>query len=191
LDLRLFMQLFGGYINASLPIDVIDLNDDPSFHQDVPDTQEVFRYTHSNAVIIIEVLSKVVPEDDVKPVRIVFDSLAPINAAASSTVDVPPEISLEQIKRKDAIILTGTHHIAKDGRHPDRLDQIRIALCLFNTVDEHNDLVVSFNVPVTSVSLDGADEMERIGWDRAKKDFIELVASLTVQPGLFKLPSDL
>jgi hypothetical protein len=119
--------------------------------------------------------------------------MAPKNAAISSIVDETPEVSADQIKRKDVILLTGTHYIAKDKRRPDQLDQVRIALCLFNTVDQHNDLVVSFNVPISSVqSTDGdSDEGERVKWGRAKNDFVELLASLTIKPGLFKDPSDL
>jgi hypothetical protein len=87
------------------------------------------------------------------------------------------------------ILLTGTQYIAKNDRRPDELDQVRIALCLFDTVDQHNDLAVSFTVPITyHGSRD--EETERITWDQAKKDFVDLVTSLTIKPGLFKAPSD-
>jgi hypothetical protein len=118
--------------------------------------------------------------------------LAPNTAPGSSTVDDPSQISLDQIQRQDVILLTGTHYIAKNDRHPNRRDQVRIALCLFNTVDEHNDLVISFNVPITSINPydSGSEVAERVGWDQAKEDFIELVKSLTVKPGLFRPSSD-
>jgi hypothetical protein len=119
--------------------------------------------------------------------RVVFDSLAPVGAAG--TIDNPPEI---QIQRKDSmvpIILTGTQYIAKNDRRPDELDQVRIALCLFDTVDQHNDLAVSFTVPISYHGSRG-EETERITWDQAKNDFVDLVTSLTIKPGLFKAPSD-
>jgi len=160
-----------------------------SWFQEVPDHQEVFRYTQSNTLIIIEVLRKVEPEDGNEPIRIIFDSMLVVNT--TSTVDTTPEFPTDHIKRQDAVILTGTQYIAKNDQPPDQLDQVRVALCLFNTVDQHNDLVVSFTVPIKSTrSSDGRPD-ERVGWDRAKMDFIELVESLTIKPGLFKAPSDL
>ena len=78
-------NLFGGFITATLPDSLLDLNDDPyvplfsvflsthsprSWVQEVPDTQEVFRYGHSNALIIIEVLEKVGSQDDDDPVKL-------------------------------------------------------------------------------------------------------------------------
>jgi hypothetical protein len=40
-----------------------------SWVQEVPDSQEVFRYNESNAIIVIEVLQKVEPQDGDAPVR--------------------------------------------------------------------------------------------------------------------------
>ena len=87
------------------------------------------------------------------------------------------------------IILTGTQYIAKDDRRPDDLHQFRIALCLINTVDHYNDVAISFTVPINYHGSPGK-EMERVAWDQAKNDFVELVTSLTIKPGLFKAPSD-
>ena len=78
-------DLYGGLVTATIPLNVIDLNDDPyvflircsslltlltsSWVQEVPDSQEVFRYDSSNAIIVIEVLQKVAPQDGDDPVR--------------------------------------------------------------------------------------------------------------------------
>jgi hypothetical protein len=106
-------NLFGDYITATLPQDIVDLNDDPygflatvhvnpltftprSWVQEVPDTQEVFRYTQSDALIIIEVLLKVEPEDGEEPIKSAHNSDSILSltylATASSSIQWHPKM---------------------------------------------------------------------------------------------------
>jgi len=180
-------KLFGGLITAIMPQNLQDLSMDPERRQEVPDTQELFRYSQSDVIIVIEVIARVEPTDNQEAVRFIFNELADVNDANLRTIDddpdVPPLIRPEPPPDKSGTaliptILTGTQHIAKDGRAQNELDQVRIAMCLFRP-HTCNDLLITFNVPEKSG-----------GWNQAKNDFKTLVESLTVDPELFASPSE-
>jgi len=173
-------ELFGGLITAVLPQNLQDLSMDPNRRQEVPDTQEVFRYNQSDAIIVVEVIARVEHTDNREAIRFIFNELADVNNATLRTIDDKPDIP--QLTRLDheppPTILTGTQHIARGNRPSTSLDEVRIAMCLFRP-HTHNDLLVTFNVSVPSDL-----------WNQAKNDFKALVESLKVDPNLFASPSE-
>jgi len=168
-------NLFGGLITAIMPQHLQDLSIDPNRRQEVPDTQEVFRYNQSDAAIVIEVIARVEYTDNQEAVRFIFNELADINNAHLRTIDDEPDITSWTRPNPTLIstILTGTQYIAKDNQPSSQLERVRIAMCLFRP-HPCNDLLITFNVPVSSD-----------GWDQAKSDFTTLVESIKVDPKLF------
>ena len=115
--------------------------------------------------------------------RFIFNELADVNDSDLRTVDEEPDIS--PVNRPQypgnalvPTILTGTQYISKGNRLLNEPDQVRIAMCLFRP-HTHNDLLITFTVPVHSD-----------GWSQAKHDFNALVESLKVDSELFATPAE-
>ncbi|KAF7440745.1 hypothetical protein PC9H_001093 [Pleurotus ostreatus] len=171
-------DLFGGAIKAKLPTTLIDASD----LRQIPDTQEVFLYPQSGISVIVEILERVEATDNTDAVRFHFDSLAHDNSAESSQSD---SIVIIPNDRGDntpsAIVLTGSQKVPKFNQ--SAADDVRILMSLFRVETKNADLVVTFNVPVSS--QDGGAVGEE-GWRAAKSDFENMIRSFRiVDYGLF------
>lgn len=165
-------DLWGGAIQATAPVDLIDASD----LRQVPDNQEVFLYPDSSISIVAEILQSVEPTDLSEAIKFHFDSLAHDNDAKSSTV-----LAIEKIADLDITILKGEQVVPKFNKVEP--DLVHILMALRRVEGKNIDIVVTFNVPVKSA--DGGavgDEGLRL----AEEDFNIFVRSLQIVDfGLF------
>ncbi|THU99357.1 Mog1p/PsbP-like protein, partial [Dendrothele bispora CBS 962.96] len=172
------LQLFGGAITTEAPHNLIDASD----IRQVPDTQEVFLFPNSAISIIVEVLQRVEPADSKDAVKFHFDSLAHDNSATSSevlSVDIVPNDRGDLTP--SAVLLSGFQTVTKFNRTAQ--DQVRILMALYRVEDRGIDLVVTFNVPVTSQDGGAVDSN---GFETARQQFDTFVRSLRIVDfGLF------
>ncbi|KAF5365680.1 hypothetical protein D9758_003149 [Tetrapyrgos nigripes] len=166
------LQLFGGAITADAPASLIDASD----LRQVPDTQEVFLFPDSSISIVIEVLQKVEPTDFADAVKFHFDSLAHDNSAASSQVFAVTTLPNDRgDATPSAVLLSGVQFVTKFNRTTP--DQVRILMALYRVEDKGIDLVVTFNIPVSSQD-GGAVDLH--GFDVAQQQFNAFVRSLKI-----------
>jgi len=165
-------ELFGGAISAQSAPDLIDA----STIRQVPDTQEVFIYPHSNVSIIVEILQRVELSHFNDAIRFHFDSLAHDNSASSTEVQSVVEVPNDRgDNTPPAIILKGFQMVPKFNHTPP--DNVRILMALFRVDSKDVDLVVTFNIPLESVdggAVDGRDA------ERAEVDFNTFFRSLQI-----------
>ncbi|CAA7267637.1 unnamed protein product [Cyclocybe aegerita] len=171
-------DLFGGAITVRTAHDLVDASD----LRQVPDTQEVFMYPCSSVSIVVEILQRAEPSNLDDAIRFHFDSLAHDNSARSVHVESVFTIPTDRgDNTPSATILYGTQSIPKFNQSVP--DQVNIYMALFRIQDKSIDLVVTFNVPTSSV--DGG-AVNSTGVERAKADFSEFVSSLRIVDfGLF------
>jgi len=147
----------------------------------VPSTQEVFVYPDSQISIVVEVLQRVPPNDDVEAAKFHFDALADDNSAGSSSVESIKTVPNNNgDKTPSPIVLVGNQSVRKfNSTVPD---EIRILLAVFRVESKRVDLVLSMNVPLWTMG-DKTDDAER---QRAQEDFETAVTSLRILDfGLF------
>ncbi|KIM48849.1 hypothetical protein M413DRAFT_438024 [Hebeloma cylindrosporum] len=171
-------ELFGGAITAQSAPDLIDASN----IRQVPDTQEVFIYPHSNISIIVEILQRVEHSDLNDAIRFHFDSLAHDNSARSAEVENVAAIPNDkQNETLPAMVLKG-HQMVPKFNHTAP-DKVQILMALFRVESKLVDLVVTFNIPLESV--DGGAVNSRDA-EKAKVDFDTFSRSLRIVDfGLF------
>ncbi|KAL0577248.1 hypothetical protein V5O48_004736 [Marasmius crinis-equi] len=154
------LNLFGGAITATAPSGLLDASD----IRQVPDTQEVFLFPNSGVSIIVEILERVKPTHYEEAVKFHFGSLAHDNSATSEKVDAITVIPNDRGDRTpSAIVLSGMQSVSKYNR--EQVDEVRILMALYRVEEKPIDLVVTFNVPLTSadggaVSAEGLKTVE-------------------------------
>ncbi|KAJ3511681.1 hypothetical protein NLJ89_g3954 [Agrocybe chaxingu] len=171
-------DLFGGAITVRTAPDLVDASD----LRQVPDTQEVFMYPDSSVSIIVEILQQVESSNLDDAIRFHFDSLAHDNSARSIRVERIFTIPNDRgDNTPSATILHGAQSVPKFNQSVP--DQVNIYMALFRVQGKSVDLVVTFNVPTSSV--DGG-AVNNAGVERAEADFNQFVRSLRIVDfGLF------
>ncbi|KAL0947141.1 hypothetical protein HGRIS_013269 [Hohenbuehelia grisea] len=171
-------DLFGGTIKALLPTSLIDASD----LRQVPDTQEVFLYPDSSISVIVEILERVAASSFADAAKFHFDSLAHDNSATGTQVhDVTVIPNDRGDETPSVIVLKGRQQVPKFNRTVP--DDVQILMGLFRVEQKNVDLVVTFNVPVTSE--DGGAVGDE-GLRAAQADFENMVRSLQIiDYGLF------
>ncbi|KAF9264869.1 Mog1p/PsbP-like protein [Marasmius fiardii PR-910] len=150
MSLSVELSLFGGAIGVTAPSNLVDASN----IRQVPDTQEVFLFPNSSVSVIVEVLERVQPQNYEEAIKFHFDSLAYDNSASSQKVDSINIIPNDRgDKTPSVIVLSGLQLVTKYNR--TQADEVRIFMALYRVEEKSIDLVVTFNVPLTSLD-DGA-----------------------------------
>ncbi|KAJ8078569.1 hypothetical protein AAF712_001430 [Marasmius tenuissimus] len=172
------LNLFGGTITANGPSGLLDASD----IRQVPDTQEVFLFPNSSVSIIVEILERVQPSDYEEAVKFHFGSLAHDNNATSEKVDSVSVIPNDRgDKTPSAIVLSGMQSVSKYNR--TQVDEVRILMALYRVEEKPIDLVVTFNVPLTSADGGAIDAQ---GLKAVEQQFDTFIRSLKIVDfGLF------
>ncbi|KAM5539079.1 hypothetical protein V8D89_007302 [Ganoderma adspersum] len=165
-------DLFGGTITANLPTELIDASD----LRQVPDTQEVLLSPISGISIIIEVLKSVSASDIREAAGVHFDALAHDNDATSKSVhQIEVVLNGSDGATPDPVLLYGTQSVQKFNSKTT--DEVRILLALFRVKDKNIDLVMTMNIPMTSVDGGAVSESD---WTAAKGVFDIAAKSLRI-----------
>ncbi|CAH1775335.1 unnamed protein product [Owenia fusiformis] len=140
--------LFGGYLSAYLPSDVIDI----SQMRTVPDNQEVFVHPSSDQSIIIEILEYVAEQDE-QALRTHFEEVSNNNETSigNSEVEVTETIPLDKVALthcSKAWYLKGKQKVSKFKEGENAANIIDIHMGLFRIPQHSTDLLVTLNDPI-------------------------------------------
>lgn len=153
------MKLFGSAIEIEIPSTFIDI----STIRQVPDNQEVFAETNSNACIIVEILE--LAPTSTNPAIFHFFELAKLNEAeANCTILESSELPCE-IKNCTLGVAHGTQIVSKfNYQDPSKKypEVINLYLACFRIDSYQTDITISLCLPAADSRMQRADFIKLI-----------------------------
>ncbi|KAF8541900.1 hypothetical protein BDD12DRAFT_690462, partial [Trichophaea hybrida] len=153
--------LFGGAITAHIPANF----EDASNHRPVPDTQEVFisRTYDTDISIIFDILERV-PGSDQDALELHWDEVVASDPQRSHKLFNTQSVVLPNLVDKPVYTITGTISEKDPQTQPPLF--IALLMTVVRLQEQTTDLVITVNVPFTSVGLvAGEGLLAAPGWE--------------------------
>ncbi|RYH03683.1 hypothetical protein EON65_47230, partial [archaeon] len=144
--------LYGGAMQTVLSAQFRDV----SGVREVPDHQEVFIDTHSDASIIVELLDMESDKSDNEALQYHFEELAKANEASGTTVlgtyDLATHANLmSYLSSFPRLLLVGKQVVRKHRSVHASSDLVYVFLVLVRLRNVQTDLLISLNLPLKGV----------------------------------------
>mmetsp|Transcript_30435 Transcript_30435/g.45907 ORF Transcript_30435/g.45907 Transcript_30435/m.45907 type:complete len:197 (+) Transcript_30435:76-666(+) len=173
------VELYGGAIVAELPESFADASE---FRQ-VPDHQEVWVDTASDASFIVEILERKADVQDVDAVRYFLTDLAAANQAKDPQIlasragtlgqDLPHFSQGEVI----ALVGVGEQQVSKFGE--SCANTVQVHICVLRLPAQETDILVMLNSPVSIDAQSSSGSVPTL--DNAEGVFAKILQSLAIQ----------